>query len=54
MLNMIDRHADYLSSIEILIIDQMDALTMQNWEHVKVVRLHVPFFFFHHDINNSA
>jgi len=30
------RHADYLTSIEILIIDQLDVLTMQNWDHVKV------------------
>ena len=30
------RNADYQSSIKILIVDQLDALMMQNWEHVKV------------------
>ncbi|KAF8971254.1 digestive organ expansion factor [Flammula alnicola] len=32
-----EKNADYLTSIEVLVIDQMDALTMQNWEHVKFV-----------------
>ncbi|KAF8624645.1 hypothetical protein AX15_005796 [Amanita polypyramis BW_CC] len=36
-----EKGADYLSSIEILIVDQMDALTMQNWEHVKFILSHL-------------
>ncbi|GJE85252.1 digestive organ expansion factor [Phanerochaete sordida] len=32
-----EKNADFLSSIELLIMDQMDALTMQNWEHVQFV-----------------
>ncbi|KAG2051932.1 digestive organ expansion factor [Suillus hirtellus] len=32
-----EKSADFLSSIEILVIDQMNALTMQNWEHVQYV-----------------
>ncbi|KAF5328624.1 hypothetical protein D9619_011630 [Psilocybe cf. subviscida] len=32
-----EKNGDYLSSIEMLVIDQMDALTMQNWDHVKFV-----------------
>ncbi|KAJ3568005.1 hypothetical protein NP233_g5994 [Leucocoprinus birnbaumii] len=36
-----EKHADYLTSIEILIVDQMDALTMQNWDHVKFDLSHI-------------
>ncbi|KAI0730279.1 digestive organ expansion factor [Fomitopsis betulina] len=32
-----EKSADFLSSIEMVIVDQMDALTMQNWEHVQFV-----------------
>ena len=31
-----EKEADYLSSIEVVIADQMDVMLMQNWEHVKV------------------
>ncbi|TEB28432.1 digestive organ expansion factor [Coprinellus micaceus] len=36
-----EKNADYLSSVEMLIVDQMDALMMQNWEHVKFVMSHM-------------
>ncbi|KAL5528189.1 UTP25 [Sanghuangporus sanghuang] len=32
-----EKSADFLSSIEILILDQMNALGMQNWEHLQFV-----------------
>ncbi|TFK44132.1 digestive organ expansion factor, partial [Crucibulum laeve] len=36
-----EKNADYLSSIEVLVVDQLDALSMQNWEHVKFVLSHL-------------
>ncbi|OSD06957.1 digestive organ expansion factor [Trametes coccinea BRFM310] len=36
-----EKSADFLSSIEVLIVDQMDALTMQNWDHLQFVMNHL-------------
>ncbi|KAJ7680675.1 digestive organ expansion factor [Mycena polygramma] len=36
-----EKSADYLSSVEVLVVDQLEALTMQNWEHVKFVMSHI-------------
>ncbi|KAF9227228.1 digestive organ expansion factor [Gyrodon lividus] len=36
-----EKNADFLSSIELLIIDQMNALAMQNWDHVQFVLSHL-------------
>lgn len=32
-----DRNLDFLSSIEVLVVDQMDVITMQNWEHLQTI-----------------
>ncbi|KAJ7071995.1 digestive organ expansion factor [Mycena amicta] len=36
-----EKSADYLSSVEILVVDQMESLLMQNWEHLKFVLSHL-------------
>jgi len=35
------RNFDFLSSVEILVADQVDCLTMQNWEHTQFVFSHL-------------
>ncbi|XP_020593314.1 U3 small nucleolar RNA-associated protein 25 isoform X2 [Phalaenopsis equestris] len=36
-----EKNVDYLSSIEVLIIDHADVITMQNWSHVNTVMEHL-------------
>ncbi|KIM69268.1 hypothetical protein SCLCIDRAFT_1208697 [Scleroderma citrinum Foug A] len=36
-----EKSADFLSSIEILVVDQMNAMVMQNWDHVQFVFAHL-------------
>lgn len=46
--------ADFLSSIEMLIVDQTDVMTMQNWDHVQVSRLFDPELLEHTALNPTS
>lgn len=39
-----EKSADFLSSIEILVMDQMNAMVMQNWDHIEYVLSHMNRF----------
>ncbi|KAI6032985.1 DUF1253-domain-containing protein [Pisolithus orientalis] len=39
-----EKSADFLSSIEILVMDQMNAMAMQNWDHIEHVLSHMNKF----------
>ncbi|EPQ29139.1 uncharacterized protein PFL1_03427 [Pseudozyma flocculosa PF-1] len=36
-----ERDADFLSSIEMLVVDQLDVMAMQNWDHLQFVLGHL-------------